>query len=68
MGRPTYQRHNKQGVVFFHIMPKTDFSVVLVCKNTCHGYINNHKSPFIGPIKIEWNVLITIVIVGEKIY
>jgi len=41
--------------VFSHLMSKMDFSpIVLVEKKyACHGYINNHQSPFIGPIKID---------------
>ena len=46
------------GAVFSHLMPKVDFyfSIVFVGKNTlkwqvtCHGYINNHQSPLIGPL------------------
>ena len=61
-GRSRHKIYGVIGVVFSHTMPKMDcyhshhFSWEKNTLNwyiTCHGYINNHQSPFIGPIKIN---------------
>ena len=54
--------NSRLGVVFSHTIPKMDFRYshrfsweknTLNWYITCHGYINIHHSPFIGPIKIN---------------
>ena len=54
--------HSVPKPVFSHLMPKMDFCYfhrfsweknTLNWYITCHSYINNHSSPFIGPIEID---------------